>query len=72
MDLLTLEVHGSLVERLEIDTGADGKGDESSAQNEGEDDGEDEAGLPGALTIAVDVDEPAADAAVAGGEPVRP
>jgi exoribonuclease-2 len=66
LDLLTLDVHGSLVERLAVDAVADGVADDTSGE------GDDEGELPGALTIAVDVDEPAADAATAGGEPARP
>jgi exoribonuclease II len=65
LDLLTLDAHGALVERLDVDVVADGVPDD--ATGEGDEEGE----LPGALTIAVDVDEPAADAATSGGETVR-
>ncbi len=62
MDLLTLDVHGVLVERLEVDVLAGAVTDEST----GDDDGE----LALGLTIAVDVDEAPAEAG-AQGAPAR-
>jgi exoribonuclease-2 len=58
MDLLTLDVHGVLVERLEVDVLADAVTDEST----GDDDGE----LALGLTIVVDVDEAPAEAGAQG------
>lgn len=58
IDLLTLDVHGVLVERLEADMLADGVNDESTSEDDGE--------LALGLTIALDVDEAPAEAGAEG------
>ncbi len=60
-DLLTLEAHGALLSQLD----AAAAGEAPAADDGGDDGGDDEAALPVALTIAVDLDEPAAADAAA-------
>ena len=64
MDLLTLDVHGTLVERLEVDVLSGAMIEEAAADDDGE--------LALGLTIAVDVDESPAEAGATQGEPARP
>ena len=70
IDEITLDITSAVIERLDAvdaDVAATGRSAESAHQDDGDDDGESDMAA-GPISIAVDVNEPAADA-VAASEP---
>ncbi len=65
IDLLTLELHGSLAARLDDEAAPAAGQDAAPAEDESEDDTEDRGPDAGALRLAIDTEEPAAGEAEA-------